>query len=68
MDDKRYQLYKTIQADLGSVSYNMIQFKTKLENTTLDKETLIDGYNILLSTVNDLAILISKTAQLNFNK
>ena len=66
MDDKRYHLYTDIQQNAGAVSYNLVKFRSKLETATLDKINLLKGYDILISTANELAILISKTAQLIF--
>ena len=68
MNDKRYHLYTEIQIDAGAVSYNLSKFRSEIETATLDKETLLKGYDILISTANELALLISKTAQLIFNK
>lgn len=66
MDDKRYHLYTDIQQIAGAVSYDLSKFRSEIETATLDKETLLKGYDILISTANELAILISKTAQLIF--
>ena len=68
MSDKQYDLYRTIQLDAGAVSYDLRKIKSEIETGTLDKETLLKGYDILISTANELALLISKTAQLIFNK
>ena len=66
MDDKRYHLYTDIQQNAGAVSYNLVKFRSELETATLDKVTLLKGYDILISTADEFAILISKTAQLIF--
>jgi hypothetical protein len=68
MSDKQFELYRTIQIDAGAVSHNLINFRTELETASLDRETLLKGYDTLISTANELAILISKVAQLIFKK
>jgi hypothetical protein len=68
MSDKQLELYRTIQIDAGSVSYNLSKFRTEFETANLDRETLLKGYDTLISTADELAILISKTAQLIFEK
>ena len=68
MDNKRLELYRAIQIDSSAVSYDIRKFRSEIENTTLDKDTLLKGFDILISTADELAILISKTAQLIFDK
>lgn len=66
MSDKQYELYRTIQLDAGAVSYDLRKLRIELETATLDKETLLKGYDTLISTADELAILISNTAKLIF--
>lgn len=68
MSDKRFELYRTIQIDAGAASYNLSKFRTEFETANLDRETLLKGYDTLISTADELAILISKTAQLIFKE
>ena len=68
MSDKQLELYRTIQIDAGAVSYDLTRFKERIENGNIDPQTLLEGYDILISTVEELTILISKTAQLIFEK
>ena len=68
MDNKRYQLYSTIQIDAGAASHHLRKCKSDLETGTLDEEALLSLCDSMISTADDLAILISKTAQLIFNK
>ena len=41
MSDKQLELYRTIQIDAGSVSYNLSKFRTEFETANLDRETLL---------------------------
>lgn len=68
MSDKQYDLYRTIQLDAGAVSYDLRKIKTEIETTTPDSQTLSKLCDCMITTADELALLISKTAQLIFNK
>ena len=68
MSDKQYDLYRTIQLNAGALSYDLRKIKTEIETTTPDSQTLSKLCVCMISTADELALLISKTAQLIFNK
>ena len=68
MSDKQYQLYRTIQIDAGAVSCNLRECRNAIEIGDLDTQTLLKICDNMISTVDELAILISKTAQLIFEE
>lgn len=71
MSDKQFELYRTIQIDAGAVSYNLNNVKSDIESSNLDpqtKDAMLKVCDSMITTADDLAILISKTAQLIFKK
>ncbi len=72
MSEKQLNLYRTIQIDAGAIGYDLEKFITELmsqlEIGDHDREILKKGFNNLMFTINEMALLISKTAQLIFEK
>ena len=68
MNDKRYHLYTDIQIDAGAVSHHLRKCKSDIETGTLNDKALLSLCDSMIKTADDLAVLISKTAQLIFNK
>lgn len=68
MNDKRYHLYTDIQIDAGAVSHHLRKCKSDIETGTLNEKALLSLCDSMIKTADDLAVLISKTAQLIFNK
>ena len=68
MNDKRYHLYTDIQIDAGAISHHLRKCKSDIETGTLNKKALLSLCDSMIKTADDLAVLISKTAQLIFNK
>ena len=71
MSEKQVELYKAIQIEAGAVGYDLRFCRNKIVRSDLDdqtKDAMLDVCDSLLSTTKDLATLISKTAQLIFEK
>ena len=68
MNDKRYHLYTDIQIDAGAVSHHLRKCKSELETGSLNEKALLSLCDSMIKTADDLAVLISKTAQLIFSK
>ena len=71
MSEKQVDLYKAIQIEAGAAGYDLRFCRNKIVRSDLDdqtKDAMLDVCDALLSTTKDLAILISKTAQLIFEK
>jgi len=71
MSDNQYQLYKAVQINAGGVSHDLRKNKAAIESANLDAETkdvMLKVCDCMIDTADELALLISQTAQLIFKE